>query len=192
MKLSWLEKKKASVSVLLTSLLNLPCSLPHTLNTSCSNTYTLCIWFVVYLLPPDFKCCGLLLHCYYGIVSGCDENRHKQWWELNENKETCISAKKNPHTHKKQTKKGCADLCFFVSFSQTHFFCAVTAHTGYVFSAVEHITLFCTLLCRFKQTKTIQEFQEGTAPSQEIACHITPCKTATCHFSTCMDWTQEI
>lgn len=26
--------------------------------------------------------------------------------------------------------------------------------------------------------------QEGASPSQEIACHITSCKTATCHFST--------
>lgn len=58
------------------------------------------ICFVADLPPPDRECCGLLQHCYYGIVSGCDENRHKQWCEQNENK--CMCAKKE----KKEKKEG--------------------------------------------------------------------------------------
>lgn len=144
MKLSWLEKKKASVSVLLTSLLNLPCSLPHTLNTSCSNTYTLCIWFVVYLLPPDFKCCGLLLHCYYGIVSGCDENRHKQWWELNENKETCISAKKK-HTHTKNKQKKAVLIYVFLYLFLKHISFAQLLHILAMSSQLLNISPYSVL-----------------------------------------------
>lgn len=105
MKLSWVERKKRSSSLLLTSLLNLPCLFPHTLTTSMlkhTHTHTRCICFVVDLPPPDCECCGLLQqHRYYGIVTGCDENRHKQWWELNENKDPCMGAKKKGHKHKR-------------------------------------------------------------------------------------------
>lgn len=105
MKLSWVERKKRSSSLLLTSLLNLLCLFPHTLTTSMlkhTHTHTRCICFVVDLPPPDCECCGLLQqHRYYGIVTGCDENRHKQWWELNENKDPCMGAKKKGHKHKR-------------------------------------------------------------------------------------------
>lgn len=115
MKPSWLEMKKGCSSLLLTSLLNLPCSLPHTLATSCSNAYTHCICFVVDLPPPGCECCGLLQHCYYGIVSGCDENRHKQLCARNENNNTHEREKKDANT------KGSADLCVSVGFSHMHF-----------------------------------------------------------------------
>lgn len=99
-KTSRLEEKKGSSSLLHASVLNLPCLLPHALTSSCSNTYTHCICFVVDLPPPDCECCGLLQRCYYGIVSGCDENRHKQWCVLNENKNSCTSQKKRTQTQK--------------------------------------------------------------------------------------------
>lgn len=67
-----------------------------------THTHARCICFVVDLPPPDCECCGLLQqHRYYGIVTGCDENRHKQWWELNENKDPCMGAKKKGHKHKR-------------------------------------------------------------------------------------------
>ena len=77
-----------------------------------THTKNRCICFVVDFPPPECECCGLLQqHCYYGIVSGCDENRHKQWRERNENKDPCMGAKKGTRTQKVP-----------VSFSRTHVF----------------------------------------------------------------------
>ena len=75
----------------------------HHLHTKThTHTLTRCICFVVDLPPPDCECCGLLQqHRYYGIVSGCDENRHKQWWELNENKDPCMGSKKKGQKQKR-------------------------------------------------------------------------------------------
>lgn len=139
MELSYAEGKKASSSLLRTSLLNLQRSLPHTLSASCSNTNTRFIWFVVYLLVPDFKCCGLLLHCYYGIVRGCGVNAHKQQRELNKNKDTSVRARE------KRTEKHKPALLYAFFFLQ--------------YICFAYITLLCSLLYRFTQIRQIQKKQ---------------------------------
>lgn len=146
MKPSSLEKKKGISSLLLTSLLNLPCSLPHTLTTSCSNTYKYCICFVADLPPPDCERCGLLQHWYYGIVTGCDENRHKQWCPLNENKTT----------HKKiaQTQKALLIYAFLYLFlkciSSSHHYCIYfMAMSSYLLITTMYIILLFIPVCRF-------------------------------------------
>ena len=129
MKPSWLEQKKRNRPLLLTSLLNLPCPLPHTLTTLWANTYTHRICSVVDLPPPDCDYCGLLQHCYYGIVGDCDENSHRQLRTINKNKTTFMSARKG-HQNK--------GLCWFIHFFSLHTFvlCSQLQYALYVHRAL--------------------------------------------------------
>lgn len=95
-----LTEEEGSIFLLLTSLLNLPCSLPLTLTSSCWNTYTCCICFAVDLLPLDCNCSGLQHHCFYGIGCSRNENRYQQQCTLNKKKSTCRSILRKGHKHK--------------------------------------------------------------------------------------------